>query len=101
MLGTGYNGEIFLGIAKGIFMDTQVVTIDTTNYDMVAAAMGMQDNSGPPSRSADALCRMRIWNKAIMGTMKSCLCDLFYSGTDIIGGCPSLHPIPRDEKAGM
>ena len=52
-------------------MDTQVVTIDTANYDMVAAAMGMLDTSGPSSRSSDALCRMRIWNKAIMGTMEN------------------------------
>ena len=51
---------------KGANMDNQIATIDTKNYDLMAEVMGIQGATSP--KSVDTLCRMKIWNKAIMGT---------------------------------
>ena len=50
-------------------METDLVTMDNTNYDMVAAIMGIEDTGSKPTRSADALCRLRIWHRSVMGTI--------------------------------
>ena len=44
-------GESDSQYMKGILMDTQIVTIDTANYDMVAAAMGIQEERTTSQRS--------------------------------------------------
>ena len=51
-------------------MDTELVTLDTENQASVAEFMGIPGDS-MVSRSTDALCRMRIWHKAIMGAVKT------------------------------
>ncbi len=50
------------------YMETQLVTIDNTDYDMIASVMGIEE-SAKNNRSEDALCRIRIWNKSVMGTI--------------------------------
>ena len=52
---------------KGANMDNQIATIDTKNYDLMAEVMGIQGATSP--KSVDTLCRMKIWNQAIMGTV--------------------------------
>lgn len=52
-----------------ITMETELITIDNTNYDAVAAIMGIEDVGAKSARSADALCRLRIWHRPIMGTI--------------------------------
>ena len=47
-------------------MDNQIATIDTKNYNLMAEVMGIQ---GAAPKSVDTLCRMKIWNQAIMGTV--------------------------------
>jgi hypothetical protein len=49
-------------------MDTQLTTIDTQNYDLMAEVMGIPQDSGT-ARTGDSLCRMRIWNQPVMGTV--------------------------------
>ena len=51
-------------------METELVTIDNTNYDMVAAAMGIEDVKPSSTNSANSLTRLRIWNKSVMGTIE-------------------------------
>ena len=51
-------------------METELVTIDNTNYDMVAAAMGIEDGKPASTNSTNSLTRLRIWNKSIMGTIE-------------------------------
>ena len=51
-------------------METELVTIDNTNYDMVAAAMGIEDVKPSSTNSANNLTRLRIWNKSVMGTIE-------------------------------
>ena len=51
-------------------MDTQIVTIDTANYDIVATAMGIQETQSIRQRSNEILCRLRIWNRPVMGTIE-------------------------------
>ncbi len=51
-------------------MNTQIVTIDTANYDIVASAMGMQEEQTTRQKSSEALCRLRIWNRPVMGTIE-------------------------------
>ena len=51
-------------------MDTQIVTIDTANYDIVAAAMGIQETQSIRQSSNEILCRLRIWNRPVMGTIE-------------------------------
>ena len=51
-------------------METELVTIDNTNYDMVAAVMGIESNEKATSRSSENLCRFRIWNRSVMGTIE-------------------------------
>ena len=55
---------------KGIIMETELVTIDSANYDIVAAAMGIEEEKSSSSNSANALTRLRIWNKSVMGTIE-------------------------------
>ena len=50
-------------------METELVNIDNTNYDLVAAVMGIETTGSKPARSADVLSRLRIWNKSVMGTI--------------------------------
>lgn len=50
-------------------METELITIDNTNYDAVAAIMGIEDTGSKPTRPADALCRLRIWHRPVMGTI--------------------------------
>lgn len=52
---------------KGTNMDNQIATIDTKNYDLMAEVMGIEGVTSP--KSVDTLCRMKIWNQAIMGTV--------------------------------
>tara|TARA_R110002110_G_scaffold96100_3_gene247892 strand:+ start:599 stop:1525 length:927 start_codon:yes stop_codon:yes gene_type:complete len=52
---------------KGTNMDNQIATIDTKNYDLMAEVMGIEGATSP--KSVDTLCRMKIWNQAIMGTV--------------------------------
>lgn len=54
---------------KGNSMETELVTIDTNNYDMVAAVMGIETNDKTTKRT-DNLCRFRIWNRPVMGTIE-------------------------------
>jgi hypothetical protein len=54
---------------KGANMDNQVATIDTQNYDLMAEVMGIPNEGATSSKSVDTLCRMRIWNQPIMGTV--------------------------------
>ena len=51
-------------------METELVTIDNTNYDMVAAAMGIEDVKSSSTNSTNSLTRLRIWNKSVMGTIE-------------------------------
>ena len=51
-------------------METDLVTMDNNNYDMLASIMGIENTDNRPSRSEDALCRLRIWNKPVMGTIE-------------------------------
>ena len=50
-------------------MDKNLTTIDTKNYDAVAELMGIPQQSAS-KRSGDALVRMRIWHRAIMGSVE-------------------------------
>ena len=50
-------------------METELITIDNTNYDAVAAIMGIEDTGSRTTRPADALCRLRIWHRPVMGTI--------------------------------
>ena len=47
-------------------METELVTIDSTNYEMVAAAMGIEEEKASSATSASSLTRLRIWNRPIM-----------------------------------
>ena len=51
-------------------METELVTLDSTNYDMVAAVMGIESNENATTRSSENLCRFRIWNRPVMGTIE-------------------------------
>ena len=51
-------------------METELVTMDNNNYDMVASIMGIESADNRPTKSADSLCRLRIWNKPVMGTIE-------------------------------
>jgi len=50
-------------------MDTQISTIDTNNYDLMAEVMGIPQDSRTDTGSGPSLCRMRIWNQPVMGTV--------------------------------
>ena len=51
-------------------MESELITMDNNNYDMLAAIMGIEDTSTKSEQSADALCRLRIWNRPVMGTIE-------------------------------
>jgi|TARA_R110000824_G_scaffold74803_2_gene190039 hypothetical protein len=50
-------------------METELVNMDNTNYDMIASIMGIEETANRPSKAADNLCRLRIWNRPVMGTI--------------------------------
>jgi hypothetical protein len=50
-------------------MDTQISTIDTDNYDLMAEVMGIPQDTRADTGSGPSLCRMRIWNQPVMGTI--------------------------------
>ena len=48
-----------------------VSTIDTSNYALMAEVMGIeQEAPGKSAASSDMLCRMRLWNKPVMGAVE-------------------------------
>ena len=47
-------------------MDTQISTIDTGNYDLMAEVMGIPQDNRADTRPGNSLCRMRIWNQPVM-----------------------------------
>ena len=46
---------------------TQVTTIDTNNYNVMAQAMGMSADASPQAAKASTLARLRINHSPIMG----------------------------------
>tara|TARA_R110000765_G_scaffold59645_1_gene115846 strand:- start:901 stop:1827 length:927 start_codon:yes stop_codon:yes gene_type:complete len=50
-------------------MDTQIATIDTNNYDLMAEVMGIPQDTRADTGSGPSLCRMRVWNQPVMGTV--------------------------------
>ena len=54
---------------KGANMDNQIATIDAQNYDLMAEVMGIPQEGAVSTKSGETLCRMRIWNQSIMGTV--------------------------------
>ena len=51
-------------------METDLVTLDNTNYDMIASMMGIEEGKATSSSSSSGLARLRIWNKPIMGAIE-------------------------------
>ena len=54
---------------KGANMDNQIATIDAQNYDLMAEVMGIPQEGATSTKTGETLCRMRIWNQSIMGTV--------------------------------
>ena len=50
-------------------MDTQISTIDTGNYDLMAEVMGIPQDNRADTKPGNSLCRMKIWNQSVMGTV--------------------------------
>lgn len=51
-------------------METNVITMDTANYDVLAETMGIPQETATPSSRSDSICRMRIWHRGVMGAVE-------------------------------
>ena len=50
-------------------MQSDLVTLENTDYSLIANAMGIETSS-KSSTSVDSLCRLRIWNRPVMGSIQ-------------------------------
>lgn len=110
-------------------MQSDLVTLENTDYSLIANAMGIETSS-KSSTSVDSLCRLRIWNRPVMGSIqkggkvrqmevvpggtyrldygngKYHYCETinlrpFYKGLDIIVGYLTKHRIKKEERVSI
>jgi hypothetical protein len=52
-------------------MDTDIISMDTANYEALAEAMGIPQEAATPTSRSDAICRLRIWHRSVMGAVET------------------------------